>query len=133
MNWRETTVTEATLPPTEAAPAVPPAAVPSAALDPLASIDGWDDEVKRCAAAHGLTDYLPAAVRIVLESFPPGSTLQMYVQREPEDGSRRVIIDARVMCGVSEAVEKHQRLLNRWTLELPIHVQTHATVTFCPA
>ena len=123
-------MTEVTLP-TPTAP-VMPAAVPSAVIDPLAAIDGWDDEVQRCAAAHGLTDYLPAAIRIVEESFPPGGTVRLYVQWEPEDGSRRVVLDARVTCGVPEAVERFQRLLDRWTVELPIHVQMHATVTFCP-
>lgn len=117
---------ELTLPTTpEATTPQPPTPTP-----PVAPL--WSEEVQRFATTHGLTDYLPHAIRIVEESFPPGSEVRPRMQWSPEDGSSRLILDVLVPCSVKEASERYQQLLDRWIREVPIHVRTHATVTICP-
>ena len=113
---------ELTIPTTETPTTpVPPAPAPSAAVE-------WSDEVKSAADYYGLTDYLPAAIRILQEVCPPGTAVNLKVSREPETAERRVVVAN--MPGGTTAEQSHachESVLDRWTAEMRTHVQRHTT------
>lgn len=112
---------ELTIPATTDAPAAPPAAPAPAAAE-------WDDEVKSAADYYGLTDYLPAAVQILREVCPAGTVVNLKVSREPETAERRVVVVAFMHGATAEQRrDAFEAVLDRWSVELPIHVQTHST------
>lgn len=115
---------ELTAPAAETGMPTPPA--------PTVPAPEWGDEVQRFAATHGLTDYIPAAVRIVEETFPPGTVVRYRIQYSPEDGSGRLVLDTLVPCSAKEASARFEKLLDRWTVEVPLHVRLNATVSICP-
>lgn len=107
-----------------------PSSVPAPSVVSVEQVQSED--VRRFARMHGLTDYLPAAVRIIEETFPPGSVVQYYIQYSPEDGSPGLVLDVLTPCSAKEASERFEKLLDRWTVEVPIHVRSHTAVTICP-
>ncbi len=120
------TVTEATLPTTTETPITPaPAAMPQ----PVAPAVEWSDEVKSAADYYGLTDYLPAAIRILQEVCPPGTEVSLRVSREPETAERRVVVVAQMPSSTTAEQRRacFETVLDRWSVELPPHVQTHST------
>jgi hypothetical protein len=118
-----TEVPELTIPPTSTAGVNPSS--PAAA-------NNEEAELQQFIAAHSLRDHLDAAIAIARESFPAGSDVTVRLQYLPEDdGGARLVVDVRTKSSVSEAVRCHQHLLDRWTLELPLHAQALIGSTFC--
>ena len=121
-------MTEATLPtPTETPITHAPAAMPQ----PVAPAVEWSDEVKSAADYYGLTDYLPAAIRIVQEVCPLGTEVSLRVSREPETGERRVVVVAQMPSSTNAERSQacFEAVIDRRIAELPTHVQRHSTFT----
>ena len=121
-------MTEATLPtPTETPITPAPAAMPQ----PVAPAVEWSDEVKSAADYYGLTDYLPAAIRIVQEVCPLGTEVSLRVSREPETGERRVVVVAQMPSSTNAERSQacFEAVIDRRIAELPTHVQRHSTFT----
>lgn len=105
---------------------------PAPSAHPTPGAVEWSDEVKRCAAMHGLTDHLPTAIRLAQEIFSEGSEITLLRAPGPDFLEDQVVVHIQTRESVKEASERFQQLLNRWTREMPLHVQSHATVTVCP-
>lgn len=112
---------ELTIPTTEAVAKPTPTAAPTAVE--------WGDEVKSAADYYGLTDYLPAAIRILQEVCPPGTKVSLRVSCEPETAERRVVVVANMPDSTTaeQSLACHELVLDRWTAEMRAHVQRHAT------
>lgn len=86
-------------------------------------------EVEEFVAANNLRTHLDTALRIAEHAFP-GSEIRLRLQQSPELDSGRLVMQIRTHGNAEDAVRCHQELLDRWTRELPLHVQDHITATF---
>lgn len=113
---------ELTIPPTSTAGVNPSGSPPTA--------NNEEAELQQFVAAHGLRDHLDAAIAIAKQSFPAGSDVTVRLWHSPEEDDTRVVVHVRLDSGVTDAVQRHQRLLDRWTQELPLKAQALLTPTF---
>jgi hypothetical protein len=114
-------VPDLTTPPTST-----PGLTPSAPRPPLSE----EAELEQFVATHGLRGDLGKAVAISREAFPPGSKVVLRLQFFPDDDETRLVVDVQLTPDVTDAVERHERLLDRWTRELPRKARGILITTF---
>jgi hypothetical protein len=117
----EPTVPDLTIPPASTTTPTPPA--PRPALSEEA-------ELEQFIAEHGLRADLDKAIAISREAFPAGSRVVVRLQYFPDDDETRVLVDVRLAPDVVDAVQLHEKLLDRWTRELPLRAQGLLITTF---
>lgn len=111
---------------------IPPTAAPGTSTPSTPQPVGEEAELQQFIAAHNLRGDLDKAIAISREAFPAGSEVTVRLQYSPEeDGSACLVVNVRTKAAVFDAVRYHQHLLDRWTLELPLHVQALIGSTFC--
>jgi hypothetical protein len=87
-------------------------------------------ELQQFIAANGLRADLDKAIAMTREAFPPGSRVVVRLQYLPDHEEMRVVVDARLALDATDAVQRHEKLLDRWTLELPLRAQGLLITTF---
>ena len=109
---------------------IPPTA--SGSLNPSAALPTTSDDVEleQFIAAHDLRADLDRAIAMTREAFPSGSRVVVRLQYLADHEELRVVVDARLSLDVTDAVERHEKLLDRWTLELPLRAQGLLITTF---
>jgi hypothetical protein len=112
---------DVTIPPTSTPNLTPPAPRP-----PLSE----EAELEQFIAAHGLRADLDKAIAISREAFPPGSEVVLRLLYFPDDDETGLVVNVRVPMDVTDAVERHQKLLDRWTRELSLRAQGILVTTF---
>jgi hypothetical protein len=100
---------ELAIPPTSAS-SVSPSATPASA--------GEEAELQQFIAAHGLRGDLDKAIAISREAFPPESRVVLRLQYLPDDDETGLVVNVRVPLDVADAVQRHEKLLDRWTRDL---------------
>jgi hypothetical protein len=90
-------------------------------------------ELEQFIAAHGLRADLEKAIAISREAFPPGSQVVLRLLSFPDDNETGLVVNVRVPLGVLDAVERHQKLLDRWTRELSREARGILVTTFTRA
>jgi hypothetical protein len=100
-------------------------------LTPVTGSDSPDaGEVEQFVVTNQLREHLEAAIRIAEQTFPLGSEVRVRLQQSPELNGARLVVQIGTRGNVEDAVRCHQELLDRWTRELPLHVQDQITATF---
>ena len=109
---------------------IPPASTTGIFPTPTTLAADDEAELQQFIAAHGLRADLDKAIEITREAFPPGSRVVVRLQYLPDHEEMRLVVDARLALNVTDAVQRHEKLLDRWTLELPLRAQGLLITTF---
>lgn len=109
---------------------IPPGSAAGVNPSSPATANNEEAELQQFIAAHGLRDHLDTAIAIVRQSFPAGSEVTVRLWHSPEEDDTRVVVNARLDSGVSDASQLFWQLLDRWTRELPLRAQGFLTPTY---
>lgn len=101
--------------------------------NPSTALDGASLAVRAFVEAHELAEHLANAVRLGEECFPPGSTLSLRVEGDPECPGEWVVMDWQLPAAttVDEAVGGYRRLVRGWNALTPPWVGNVMRITFC--
>jgi hypothetical protein len=102
---------------------IPPTSASNVSLSAPPPALSEEAELEQFITAQGLRGDLEKAITISRESFPEASHVAVRLQYLPDDDEMRVIVDARLSAGVTDASERYWQLLDRWTRELPPRAQ----------
>jgi hypothetical protein len=108
----------------------PPTSTPNLTTPTQPTFLSDEAELEQFIAAHGLRADLDKAIAISRESFPPGSQVVLRLLYFPDDDETGLVVNVRVPLGVPDAVERHQKLLDRWTRELSREARGILVTTF---
>jgi hypothetical protein len=87
-------------------------------------------DLQQFIAAHNLRADLDKAIAMTREAFPHDSKVVLRLQFFPDDDETGLVVNVRVPLDTTDAVERHQKLLDRWTRELPLRAQGILITTF---
>lgn len=111
---------------------IPPASASGIPAPPSSRPAADDAELQQFIAAHNLRADLDTAIAIVREAFPARSEVAIRLWHSPEEDDTRVVLHVRFESSVADASARYSKMLDRWTLELPLRSQGILTVTYTP-
>lgn len=89
-------------------------------------------DVERFCISRGILSDLHLAIRLAEETFPTIQEWQFAVEPDPETDDEAVVIDVRAPMPVDEAVERHWKFAEKWTVAASVPARGVIVLLFNP-
>jgi hypothetical protein len=109
---------------------IPPTSTPGLNPPPPRPALSEEAELEQFIATHGMRADLDKAIVIARESFPPGSDVTARLWHSPEEEDTRVVVHVRIKSSPADASALYWKMLDRWTLELPLRSQDFISLNY---